>query len=62
MKEGESQNLPFFFYENTLCDRFYYDDSAGASGGYLSCFGKKDTKETDQGGAMRALPVAEQAS
>jgi len=33
-----------------------------ASGGYLSCFGKKDTKEADQGGAMRALPVAEQAS
>ena len=24
-------------------------DSSGASGGYLSCFGKKDTKEADQG-------------
>ena len=25
-------------------------DSSGASGGYLSCFGKKDTKEADQRG------------
>ena len=24
-----------------------------ASGGYLSCFGKKDTKEADQGEALR---------
>jgi hypothetical protein len=37
-------------------------DSAGASGGYLSCFGKKDTKEADQGGAKRALPAADSAS
>jgi len=29
-------------------------DSAGASGGYLSCFGKKDTKEADQGGESRS--------
>ena len=28
---------------------FFHNDSSGASGGYLSCFGKKDTKEADQG-------------
>ena len=40
---------------------FFYDDSSGASGGCLSCSGKKDTKEAGIGEALRGVLPPPQA-
>ena len=37
------------------------DSGSGASGGYLSCFGKKDTKEANPGEALRVVLPPPQA-
>ena len=36
-----------------ILEGFFFIRRSIASGGYLSCFGKKDTKEADQGEALR---------